>query len=53
MKKYIILLIGVLCLIGSFIWMILSQASTGPFLILGSIGGAIICEGIHRLKTSK
>jgi multisubunit Na+/H+ antiporter MnhE subunit len=50
MKKYSILLIGIFCMIASFIWMVLSQSATGPFLILGSISGAIIMEGIHRIK---
>lgn len=50
MKKFSVLLIGILCLIASFIWMVLSQSSTGPFLILGSISGAIIMEGIHRIR---
>lgn len=50
MRRYLILIFGILLLIGSFVWMVLSQHSTGPFLILGAISGAIIVEGIHRVR---
>ncbi len=50
MRKYVLLMIGIICLIGSFIWMCASKQSTGPFLILGAVSGAIIVEGIARLK---
>jgi len=50
MKKYIVLLIGILLLVVSFVWMVASEGSTGPFLLLGGISGAVIVEGIHRLR---
>ena len=50
MKKYIVLILGILLLIISFIWMILSETSTGPFLVLSAISGATIAEGIHQVK---
>ena len=50
MKKYIVLILGILLLIISFIWMILSETSTGPFLVLSEISGATIAEGIHQVR---
>lgn len=50
MKKYMVLLIGILFLVVSFIWMVLLGESTGPFWVLSAIGGAIMVEGIHRLR---
>ena len=50
MKKYIVLVLGILLLIISFVWMILSETSTGPYLILSAISGAIIVEGIHQVR---
>ena len=50
MKKYIVLILGILLLIISFIWMILSETSTGPFLVLSAISGAKIAEGIHQVR---
>ncbi|MGN0365943.1 MAG: hypothetical protein ACI4E5_08420 [Suilimivivens sp.] len=50
MKKYMVLILGILLLIISFVWMILSQTSTGPFLILSTISGATIVEGIHQVR---
>ncbi|MCQ2442753.1 MAG: hypothetical protein MJ077_06495 [Oscillospiraceae bacterium] len=49
MRKYTLLIIGIMCLIGSFIWIFASKQSTGP-MILGAVSGAIIFEGIARLK---
>ena len=50
MKKYIVLILGILLLIISFIWMILSETSTGPFLVLSAISRATIAEGIHQVR---
>lgn len=50
MKKYIVLIIGVILLILSFAWMVFSKTSTGPFLFLASASGAIIVEGIHKVR---
>ncbi len=50
MKKYTVLIIGIVLFIASFIWMILSQSSTGPFLLLASVSGALIFEGVQRVK---
>ena len=52
MRKYSILLIGILCLLASLIWMVLSQSSTGPFLILAAISGALIIEGAAAMKSA-
>lgn len=53
MKKYTVLIIGIVLLIVSFIWMIISRSSTGLFLILGGAGGAVITEGVFRIKKTK
>ena len=53
MSKYFILVIGILLLVASFIWMIIMESSTGSFLILGAVSGAVIDEGIHRIKKEK
>ena len=50
MKKYTVIILGILLLIISFIWMISSEASTGPFFILSATSGAIIVEGIHQVR---
>jgi uncharacterized membrane protein YbaN (DUF454 family) len=50
MKKYIVLILGILLLIISFVWMILSKSSTDSFLILSAIGGATLVEGIHKVR---
>lgn len=50
MKRYSVLIIGIVLLISSFVWMLLCGESTGPFLLLGAVSGAIIVEGIHRLR---
>ena len=47
-KKKIILYIGIACIIAGFTWMLLSQSSVGPFLILGGAGGALIADGIRK-----
>lgn len=53
MKKYMLLIIGIILLAVSFIWMVISQSSTGMFLILGGASGRIIVEGIFRIKKEK
>lgn len=50
MKKYTVLIIGIIGLITSFIWMLFSQASTGRFLLLASISGATIINGMDKNK---
>lgn len=47
-KKKITLYIGIAGIIAGFIWMLLSQSSVGPFLILGGAGGALIADGIRK-----
>lgn len=44
--KYL-LIIGIVCLIISFVCMVLSKTSTGDYLILAGVSGALIFEGIH------
>lgn len=44
-KEYITMILGIVCLVVSFAWMILSQASVGPFLFLAGAGGALIAGG--------
>ncbi len=50
MKKYILLIVGIIELIVSFIWMILSRSSTGLFLVLAAISGATIEHGIEKIR---
>lgn len=50
MKKYIVLILGVLLLIISFVWMILSKTSAGPYFILAAISGSTISEGIRQVR---
>lgn len=53
-KKYgISLLIGVICIVASVLWMIISKSSTGYFLILTAIGSWLVVGGIIGLKTKK
>lgn len=47
-KKRIRFILGIVCIIGSFIWMLLSQSSTGPFLILAGAGGVLLADGIIK-----
>lgn len=51
MKKYILLIIGIMEIIISFIWMTLSQSSTGLYLFLASMGGVTIKKGIDKIKS--
>lgn len=44
-NKCIEVILGILCLITSFIWMLLAQSSTGPFLLLAGVGGALLANG--------
>lgn len=44
-KKRILIILGIICLVGSFIWMLRSQSSTGPFLFLAGAGGALLANG--------
>lgn len=50
MKKYSVLIIGIILLILSVVWMMFIKASTGPFLSLGALSGAVIGDGIYRLR---
>lgn len=49
---YALLIVGIIELIISFVWMVLSQSSTGLYLILASISGATIKAGIDKIKAS-
>ena len=53
MKRYVVLIIGILCLIAAFVWMCILKESAGPFLILGALSGALIVEGIHQIRKKK
>lgn len=53
MENYIVIIIGILLLIVAIIWMIIGKASTGPFLILAAFSGAMIEDGIHRIRKKK
>lgn len=53
MKKCAVLIIGMAGLIVSFIWMLLSQSSTGWFLLLASMSGAAIGRGIAIIKNTR
>ena len=53
MKKYTVLIIGIVLLIVRIIWMVLSQSSTGLFVGLAAISGWLITEGIFRIKKKK
>lgn len=43
-RRYTFLIAGILCLVISFVWMIAMQTSAGPFLILASVGGALLAS---------
>lgn len=45
-RKRILIILGIICLVGSFIWMLISQSSTGPFLFFAGAGGALLADGI-------
>lgn len=53
MENYIVMIIGILLLIVAIIWMLIGKASTGPFLILAAFSGAMIEDGIHRIRKKK
>ena len=44
-KKRILVILGITCIVLAFIWMILSQSSVGPFLLLAGAGGALLANG--------
>lgn len=48
MSKKVLLILGVICLIGSVLWMLAVRSSTGPFLILAGAGGVLMLEGIYK-----
>lgn len=50
MKKYAVHIIGIAGLIASFIWMLISQSSTGWFLLLAGLSGSTIWRGITIIK---
>lgn len=50
MKKYGLLIIGIIGLIASFVWMVLSHSSVGGFLIVACISGAVLGKGIGDIK---
>lgn len=43
-RRKLFLIAGILCLIVGFVWMVIAQFSTGPFLILASVGGALLAS---------
>ena len=49
-KMYALLIVGITELIISFVWMVISQSSTGLYLILAFIGGATIKAGIDKIN---
>ncbi len=53
MKTYIVTIIGIVSVVASFVWMVLSKASTGLFLVLAAISVVIIEEEIDRIKKEK
>lgn len=53
MRQYMLLIIGIILLSVAFVWMVIAQSSTGPFLVLGSISAVVIVEGIYRIKNKK
>lgn len=50
MKKYTLLMIGIIELILSFIWMTISQSVVGPHLALVAISGITIEKGIEKIR---
>jgi hypothetical protein len=50
MKRYLILIAGLLLLTGSFVWMAHSCHSVGPFTLLAVLSGAVIAEGIAQVR---
>ncbi len=50
MKKYTLILIGIVELILSFIWMTISQSVIGPHLVLIAISGMTIEKGIEKIR---
>ena len=54
-KKRILVILGITCIVLAFIWMILSQSSVGPFLLLAGAGGALLANGkvIRGIKGEK
>ena len=53
MENYIVMIIGILLLLVAIIWMLIEKASTGAFLILAAFSGAIIEDGICRIRKKK
>ena len=49
-KKYVMLTIGIAELIAGIIWMLLSQSSTGLFLLFAGLSGSAIWRGITIIK---
>lgn len=49
-KGFCLLVIGMICLLIGFIWMVLSETTIGLYLILAAVGGALIFEGLVMVK---
>lgn len=47
------LIIGIICLLIGFVWMVLSETSAGLYLVLAAAGGALIFEGMFLVKGGK
>lgn len=53
-RKYIISFwIGIICIVASILWMVVSKASTGYFLILAALGSWLVVGGIIERKRKK
>jgi hypothetical protein len=50
MKRYLVLIAGILMLIASFVWMAHSSRSVGPFTLSAVISGAVLAEGIAQIR---
>lgn len=52
-QSLLLLIVGILCLIISILWMVLSKSSVGFFLIPASLGGYIISTAVKQLKRNR
>lgn len=52
-KGKIYLIAGIICIIVSILWMIISQASTGCFRVLASAGGWLLGSGIIEIRQNR
>lgn len=52
-KGKIYLIAGIICIIVSILWMIISQASTGYFRFFAAAGGWLLVSGIIKIRQNK